>query len=126
MAFLAAWNMALLPLTAWKVTALGAALKAGRYRSYAAYLSVAKQEAERVAEAPLPPSVGLALRDAARSCARGLGAPAKAEGLPLELLGGLPEPDVRAGAGGPCGPVGPKALLVLGCWWGSPLRCTGT
>ena len=107
------WEVPLLPLTVRTVRLLGASLKAGRYRSAAQYLSAAKQAAER-ADQTLSPSILSALRDARRSCTRGLGPAHKAEGLPFARLHELPD-DPNPWAQG--GPRAPKRALIAGSWW---------
>ena len=108
-----AWQRPLLPLSSEKIRLLGASLKAGRYRSAAQYLSTAKRLHE-MADGEVTPALRLALRDARRSCERGLGPARRAEGIPLEALAALPE-DWFAPVEG--GPVSARAALIAGTWW---------
>ena len=110
---LAMWQLTMYPPTVEKVHALGTVLKAGRYKSAESYLSVYKTEAERKGFTWTAVEQR-ALRDAARSCARGLGGPQHALPLPFSRLGELPgteEPWVGSG------PVFPRSLVVLGSWF---------
>ena len=103
------------PPTSQKVLALGAVLKAGGYRSAETYLQAYRTAADR-AECPFGASELRAVRDAARSCKRGLGGPVRAMPLPFERLGEavLPDSDTPWVPGGP---VGPKNAILLGSWF---------
>ena len=81
-AALGSWEMALLPPTLDKIHALGATLKAGRYRSAASYLTLYKGHSER-AGFDLTSAQARAFRDAIRSCERGRGGPR--QGPPASL-----------------------------------------
>ena len=112
---LAAWGHASpLPLTAEKVRLLGATLRAGGYRSFRNYLCFVRVVAERMDAIPAPEQVRRAIKDAERACGRGLGPPKQSEGIPLELLPGLPESQ-EAWVGE--GPLWPRSLLILGTWF---------
>ncbi|CAK0846143.1 unnamed protein product, partial [Prorocentrum cordatum] len=112
-AMLRQWGMEPWPLTADKLRALGATLKAGKYRSASMYLSAYRVEAERRG-CHLAGTMVQVLKDATRSCNRGLGPPVQA--LPFTFadfrnLPGSDDPWVRNG------PVGPRNCLVGGVWW---------
>ena len=88
-------------------------MRAGGYRSAAGYLSLYRSTCARVGHG-FGPDLALVARDAARSCARGLGGPIRASPLPLDrlhLLSGSRAPWV---AGGPCSP---RNAIVVGSWW---------
>ena len=55
-----------------------------------------------------------AMRDAVRSCTRGMGGPQKALPIPFESLHLLPG---CADPWAPGGPVKPRNVVVLGCWF---------
>ena len=102
----------LLPLTRKKLRLLGAALKAGGYRSGAEYLKVAKAkhlQAGRTWDGILQAT----LADTTRSLARGLGAPERA--LEFDLEGLAAKGRTRAGkhSEGPCRPVAVGVCLAL-------------
>ena len=82
---LALWDMLPLPPTTEKFLALGAVLKAGGYRSAPAYLNLYRAHAERSGHS-LDPPMHRAIRDASRSCLRGIGGSIKAKPLPLDRL----------------------------------------
>eukprot|EP00969_Alexandrium_andersonii_P089186 3936828-Alexandrium_andersonii.AAC.1 len=76
-------------------------------------LSVAKQVHVKAGH-PWTDALALAQREANRAAVRGLGPPKKSEPFPLASVGQLPdEPHPWV----PGGPVGPRNLLVVGCWW---------
>ena len=107
------WGTPPLPPTIGKVALLGATLRAGGYRSAAGYLSLYRSTCTRDGYS-FSPDVALAARDAARSCARGLGGPVRATPLPLDrlhLLGGSRAPWI------PGGPCSPRNAIVTGSWW---------
>ena len=103
------------PPSTRKVLALGAALKAGGYRSAEAYLQAYRTRAERE-ECPFGMAEVRALKDAVRSCRRGLGGPVRAMALPFERLGDaeLPDAETPWSSGGP---LGPKNAIILGAWF---------
>ena len=103
------------PPTAQKVLALGAVLKAGGYRSAETYLQAYRTAADR-AECPFGGAELRAVRDATRSCKRGLGGPVRALPLPFERLGDDELPDAVA-PWVPRGPIGPKNAVLLGSWF---------
>ena len=110
---LAFWGFDLYPPTEEKIRALGAALKYCGYRSAPTYLSIYRVHAERAGH-DLSGSLKRALADAARSCDRGLGGPAKALPLPFDYLGTV------SGDRAPCvreGPIGMRNLVVAGSWF---------
>ena len=72
---LSAFNLTLLPFRTETVFALGAALKACKYRSAKNYLSAAALKAERLGTC-MTSNLRRALADTTRSCVRGIG-PAK-------------------------------------------------
>ena len=111
---LSAWGLELFPLTPDTIRALGSTLRAGGYRAFANYLSLPRVEAERAGQVPDPVRVCRAIKDAERSCGRGLAQPKQSECLPLEGLSALPG-DVEPWI--PGGPLWPRCLLVLGTWW---------
>ena len=103
------------PPSPQKVLALGAVLKAGGYRSAETYLQAYRTAADR-AECPFGGPEVRALRDATRSCKRGLGGPVRALPLPFERLG----EDVLPNSEAPWsskGPLGPKNAVILGAWF---------
>ena len=97
---LAPWQVQLLILTPDKIRLLGAALKAGGYRSAAQYLATAVQLAERRGQVLSPPVVR-AIADAKRSCMRGIGPPNKVAGIPLKALAQLHQTDEAVAPRGP-------------------------
>ena len=107
------WSLQMSPPTPKAIVALGASLKAGRYRSASVYLSTYKSWALRQGHdwtAPLQQS----MQDAIRSCERGLGGPVKARPLPFARLSELPggdEPWVQGG------PLRPRNAIVIGSWF---------
>ena len=107
------WGMHMEPPTPKSVTALGASLKAGRYRSAAVYLSAYKAWALRHGH-DWPAPLQQALQDAVRSCERGLGGPVKARALPFARLAELPGGDEPWSPGGP---LRPRNAMVLGAWF---------
>ena len=112
---LALYDFTPFPPTPSKILALGAVLKAGGYRSAEAYLQSYRTAADR-AEHPFGGAEVRAMRDAARSCKRGLGGPVRARPLPFERLGddALPN-DEKPWC--PRGPLGPKNAVILGSWF---------
>jgi len=110
---LAAWGLEPYPATAQKLKALGASLKAGRYRSFSSILSQWKVDGERRGECWSPALLRLQT-DVARSCARGLGPSRQALPLPFDRLGSLPA-DPRPWV--PGGPIGPRNCIIVGAWW---------
>jgi hypothetical protein len=107
------WGLEPLPPTRDVLLALGAALKAGGYRSSETYLSLWKITAERNGYV-LEVDVLRLLKDVTRSCKRGRGAPVKPLALPLERLDDLPD---GFSAWHKHGPVGPKAAIAAGSWF---------
>ena len=110
---LVGWGLVPFPPSMWTVRALGATLKRGGYRSAASYLWLYKAEAQRRGHS-WPDYLHRALRDAVRSCERGMGPPTRALPLPFARLGSLPPgraPWVRGG------PLCPRNALVIGSWW---------
>ena len=110
---LAMWGLAALPPSARAISALGASLKAGGYRSAAVYLSTYKSWTARHGH-EWSAVMQQAFHDAIRSCERGLGGPVKARALPFDRLGTLPSGD---GAWVPGGPLRPRNAMVLGAWF---------
>ena len=107
------WGLPLLPLCPQSVTALGATLKAGGYRSAASYISAYRGHAERAGQTLYGPELR-ACRDAIRSCERGMGGPIKPRPLPFHRLRELPgmrAPWVQTG------PLAPRNAMVLGSWF---------
>ena len=109
----AKWGLVPLPPSKEVLLALGAALKAGGYRSADTYLSLWKVSCERAGHA-LGTDLERLLKDITRSCKRGIGAPVKPLGLPLERFRELP--------GGldswtPLGPLGPRTAMIVGAWF---------
>jgi len=110
---LAFWALPLLPPTTRSISALGAALKAGRYRSAAVYLSIYKGWATRN-DFEWSSTLQQAVNDAVRSCERGMGGPVKARALPFSRLRELPggtEPWV------PGGPLRSRNAIIIGAWF---------
>ena len=110
---IAAWGLEVLPPTVEKIYLLGAALKAGGYRSAAGYLSLYRTTCGRHGH-DFGPALALALRDAVRSCQRGQGAPVQATPLPMRRFHELPGGRDAWAAGGP---LSPRNALVTGAWW---------
>jgi len=108
---LAKFGLEVFPPSVEKVVALGAALRAGSFRSAPGYLSLYRVTSVRQGFG-LDGSTEQALRDMKRACSRGLGAPIRARALPLDLLSGLPG-DVEPWAVG--GAISPRNFLVV---WG--------
>ena len=54
------------------------------------------------------------MRDAVRSCTRGLGPPLRPLALPLHRLGELP---LGSDPWAPGGPIGPRSLIIAGAWF---------
>ena len=107
------WGLTPYPLTVDKVKVLGAALKAGGYRTAESYLLLYRGEAVRRGEL-MTPDVAVTIADAKRSCNRGLGGPVRAMSLPFARLALLPEEPDPWNAGGP---VGPRNAMVAGSWF---------
>ena len=110
---LAPWGIPLLPLSVDVVRCVGAALKAGHYRSAHMVLSAISIHAERQGQA-LEAPIRRALRDAKRSCLRGIGPPHKMREIPIELLQRLPRAADPLHARGP---LAPRRALIAGSWW---------
>ena len=110
---LSLWSLPALPLTADKVTFLGAGLRAGGYRSASSILSQYRTDATR-AGSPPDLQAQRAFTDAARACRRGLGPPVRALALDVPPLCTLTSDDTPWSA---AGPVGPRNLLIVGAWW---------
>ena len=111
--FLACWGLPMSPPTPQAIYALGASLKAGRYRSAAVYLSTYKSWIARQGQ-DWSSSLQQSMQDAIRSCERGLGGPVKARALPFGRLGELPGGDAPWVSGGP---MRPRNAIVLGAWF---------
>ena len=107
------WGTEPYPPSIGKVHWLGATLKAGGYRSAAGYLSLYRSSCARAGHG-FGPELAVAMRDAARSCSRGLGGPLRASPLPLEQLHALRGDRSPWVAGGPCSP---RNAIVAGTWW---------
>ncbi|CAK0820375.1 unnamed protein product [Prorocentrum cordatum] len=108
------WGLTYPPLTVASVRALGASsLKLGGHRSARSHLALARKRHEQ-GDHPVSPALAQALKDARRSCERGLGPARKVEGLPLGQLDRLPR---GSEAWAPRGPLAPFRMLVAGCWW---------
>jgi len=103
----------MLPPTLQAITALGASLKAGRYRSASVYLSACKSWTARRGH-DWTTSLQQSFQDAVRSCERGVGGPVKARALPFSRLGELPGGDAPWAAGGP---VRPRNAIIIGSWF---------
>ena len=84
------WDLQVWPPTLQKIKALGDTLKAGKYKSASQYLGAYRTEAERQGFGFGAAEVRT-LKDAVRSCERGLGGPVKARPLPFHRLGELPD-----------------------------------
>ena len=110
---LAFWSMPLEPPAVDKFHALGAALKAGGYRSASTYFSVYRGYLER-AGFDLTSAELRSIQDATRSCERGVGGPMKAQALPFERLHQLP---ASRQAWAPHGPMSPRNAVVAGSWF---------
>ena len=108
-----AWGLDPHPPTMDSLRALGASLKRGGYRSASLYLRTYKAEAQREGY-PWSDVLERALRDAIRSCERGLGPPTRAQPLPFHLLHELPSGREPWVVGGPCNPR--NAITVGACW----------
>ena len=87
--------------------------QAGKYRSAESYIAMYKAECERHGFA-WGAVEQRAMRDAVRSCTRGLGGPQRALPISFESLHLLPG---AAEPWAPGGPVKPRNLVVLGCWF---------
>ena len=107
------WGLLPFPPTLRTLRALGATLKRGGYRSAASYLWLYKVESQRRGH-PWTDSLQRCLKDAIRSCERGMGPPTVAQPLPLRslyLLPGGADPWVRGG------PACPRNAILVGAWW---------
>ncbi len=83
-----AWDLPGLPLTVELVNAVSASLKKGKYRSADQYIGRAIQEHKQlIGEIPMP--VQLAIKDANRSLARGIGTTAFKDSFKVETLRSL-------------------------------------
>ena len=102
-----------LPPSVQKIHAIGTVLKAGKYKSAEGYLREYKGLCERSGHGFDGP-LNRALKDAIRSCQRGLGGPVRALPLPFEKLRDLPGDDGPWSAGGP---LFPRNLVVVGSWF---------
>ena len=92
---------------------VGCFAQEGGYRSAPSYLYLLKTESQRRGF-EWPDVLQRALKDAVRSCERGLGPPTRAQPLPLHLLGNLAGGVEPWCAGGPSSP---RAAVVVGAWW---------
>ncbi len=110
---LALWGLPMLPPTPRSISALGASLKAGRYRSASVYVSAYKSWTARHGH-DWSTSLQQSFQDAIRSCERGLGGPIKARALPFSRLGELPGGDAPWVAGGP---MRPRSAIIIGSWF---------
>ena len=110
---LAMWGLPALPPSARTISALGASLKAGGYRSASVYFSCYKTWSARHGH-EWTAVLQQAFQDAVRSCERGLGGPVKARALPFDRLGSLPGGDTPWV---PDGPLRPRNAMVLGAWF---------
>ena len=106
----AKWGLVPLPPSREVLLALGAALKAGGYRSADTYISLWRVSCERAGHV-LGPDLERLVKDITRSCKRGLGAPVKPLGLPLERFHELPD---GWDAWSTHGPLGPRAAMIVG------------
>ena len=86
---LAGWGLEPFPPTMWSLRALGATLKRGGYRSAASYLWLYKAESQRRGHS-WPDYLHRALKDAVRSCERGMGPPHSRAPPPLRSAGRPP------------------------------------
>jgi len=111
--YLAKFGLDPLPPSADKVVALGAALKAGAYKSAPTYFSLYRTVAVRQGHL-IDDAVAQAIRDMSRSCLRGLGGPVRALALPMERFRELPAAATPFVQGGP---IGPRNMCVVGAWW---------
>ena len=110
---LAGWGLTPFPPSLFTIRALGATLKRGGYRSAASYLYLLKTEAQRRG-CGWPDPYQRALKDAIRSCERGMGPPTRVQPLPFESLGLLAAGVAAWNAGGP---ASPRRAMVVGAWW---------
>ena len=101
------------PPTSDSVRALAATLKWRGYRSAAVYLFGYKAHAQREGH-PWGDALNRLLRDAVRSCERGLGPPVRAQPLPFDRLGALPGGKAPWCEGGPSSP---RNAVAVGSWW---------
>ena len=95
------------PLTFSKVALAGALLKAGGYRSAGAYLGALKRRHIEL-DHPWSDRLTLAVKDALRSCLRGLGPDKQCQAFDLRGLAGVQEPEAQPGW-----PRFPVATVVL-------------
>ena len=112
-AILRQWSEVPLPPTVKKVLYIGASLKAGGYRSSAAYFSAYRQSCRRLGYS-VGPEIEAAISDAVRSCMRGIGGSVRARALPfddLHLLPGCRDPWIAGG------PISPRNAISTGAWW---------
>ena len=107
------WGCPPVPPSVRCIFLLGAALKAGRYRAAESYLSAYKMACIRLGY-EITQEHQAAMRDAVRSCTRGIGAPTKAAAIPFERLSQLP---AGRHAWVPGGPLSPRNALTAGSWW---------
>ena len=101
------------PPSVARIHALGIALKHGQYKSASNYLGHYKVECERRGFA-MDSLMQRAIKDATRSCVRGLGGPTRAMALPFDQLRLLPGGRAAWSDGGP---LCPRNFLVLGSWF---------
>ena len=78
-------EVGVVPPTVYKLHCLGAALKAGGYRSSETYFGIYKAMAERT-DHIFTAAMVRAVKDGVRSCTRGMGAPVRAMPLPFGRL----------------------------------------
>ena len=97
---LATWGLLPLPPSIFTIRALAASLKRGGYRSAASYIYLYKAECQRRGH-NWHDVLQRTLRDAIRSCERGLGPPTRAKPLPFSQLGRLPGAHAPWVVGGP-------------------------
>ena len=111
---LKSWGVPCFPPSRDSLMALAASLKAGNFVTADSYLYQYRLECERKGHA-FSPQLDVLLKDCARSCLRGVGAPTKALALPFRKFVNLKVEDDGPWSVG--GPVGPACAVVIGAWF---------
>ena len=106
-----------LPLTTTKIACISALFKAGKYCSFANYISRAKSEhiaSFHIHGCHWTEEMNVAVRDASRSVQRGLGTSRQSSPVDIQRIYALDLPSTPLCPGGP---ISPKSFAVLGVFF---------